>query len=224
MKISTYNQQAEKQNSISLPKEIFEISLNSDLIHQVAVSQTANRRKVIAHTKDRGEVSGGGRKPWRQKGTGRARHGSRRSPIWKGGGVAFGPTKERNFKKIIPKKIRRKALFMVLSQKLKDNELIVLNELKIENPKTKEIAEVINRQLLIVKGKIGESVLIALPDVNKNVILSARNIPKTTVIFAKDLNVLDLLNHKYLIMPEQSIEIIKTTFAANKSFSPKEKN
>ena len=108
MKVPLYNQEGKESGQALLPKEIFDVKFNSDLVHQVAVSQAANRRRVIAHTKGRGDVRGGGKKPWRQKGTGRARHGSRRSPIWKGGGVTFGPTKERVFKKDIPKKMRRK--------------------------------------------------------------------------------------------------------------------
>jgi large subunit ribosomal protein L4 len=120
-----------------LPKEIFDVEINPDLIHQVVVAQTANRRRVIAHTKGRGEVRGGGKKPWRQKGTGRARHGSIRSPLWKGGGVTFGPTKERTFKKEINKKMKRKALFMVLTAKAKNNLLLVLDKIILEQPKTK---------------------------------------------------------------------------------------
>ena len=129
MKFSVINQKGEKLKETLLPKEIFEVKSNNDLIHQVVVSQMSNRRKNIAHTKDRSEVSGGGRKPWRQKGLGKARHGSIRSPIWIGGGVTFGPTKERVFKKKINKKMRRKALFMVLSAKAKNNLL----RLKIVN-------------------------------------------------------------------------------------------
>jgi len=143
MKVSVYDQQGKEIGTTLLPKEIFDVKLNPDLVHQVATSQMANRRQVIAHTKDRGEVRGGGKKPWRQKGTGRARHGSIRSPLWKGGGVTFGPTKERNFKKIIPKKMKRKALFMVLSAKAKENLLIILDTLKLPLPKTKVISQIL---------------------------------------------------------------------------------
>ena len=115
MKYPLYNLKGEKIGTTVLPKEIFEVKINPDLIHQIAVSQSANRRRVIAHTKDRSDVSGGGRKPWRQKGTGRARHGSIRSPIWRGGGITFGPTKERVFSQKAPKRMKRKALFMVLT-------------------------------------------------------------------------------------------------------------
>jgi len=207
MKISVYNQEGKKTGEVLLPKEIFEIPVNSDLVHQVAVSQMANKRKVIAHTKDRSEVRGGGKKPWRQKGTGRARHGSIRSPIWKGGGVTFGPTKNRVFGKKIPQKMRKKALFMVLSAKAKDNLLIVLDTFKLDKIKTKLIVQILNN--LPCKN---QSSLIALPEVEKNLILSARNIPKNKTIEARNLNVLNLLSFKYLIIPKESIKVIKETF------------
>jgi large subunit ribosomal protein L4 len=207
MKVKVYNQKGEIVKEIELPKEIFGLEINPNFLHQVIVSQMANRRQGTAHTKTRAEVSGGGRKPWPQKGLGRARHGSIRSPIWKGGGVAHGPRKEKNYKKKIPKKIKRKALFMALSSKAKDNELILLENLKIEKGKTKEIAKILEN--LKVKGK---SVLFALPSLDKKIILAARNIPKVSTIQAKDLNALDVLNAKYLLMPLNSVEIIKKTF------------
>jgi len=147
MLVNAYNQKGEEIGKTELPKEIFEVGLNSDLVYQVVLSQTANRRQVLAKTKDRSEVRGGGRKPWRQKGTGRARHGSIRSPIWKGGGVTFGPTTEKVFKKIIPKKMRRKALFMVLSAKAKENLILVLDKLEIEKPKTKSMIDIFEKRL-----------------------------------------------------------------------------
>jgi len=207
MKVKVYNQKKEEIEEIELLKEIFEIKLNTDLVHQVVLAQTANRRQILAKVKARGEVRGGGRKPWRQKGTGRARVGSIRSPIWRGGGVTFGPTTEKVFKKRIPKKMRRKALFMVLSAKAKENLLLVLDKLEIEKPKTKAMAKVLNK-LFLKKG----SGLIVLPKINKNIILSVKNIPKTGTIQAKDLNVLDLLSYKYLVITKETIKIIKDTF------------
>jgi len=207
MKISVFNQEGKEISQTLLPKEIFDVPFNSDLVHQVVVSQTANRRKVIAHTKNRGEVSGGGKKPWRQKGTGRARHGSTRSPLWRHGGVTFGPTKERIFKKKIPKKMKRKALFMVLSAKVKNNLLILLDKLKIEKVKTKLMTEILKK----LPSKV-ESSLIALPELDKNIILAARNLPHIETIQVKDLNCLDLLSFKYLIMPKDSIKVLKETF------------
>jgi len=208
MLIKTYNQLGEELGEARLPSEIFGVNINSDLVHQVVLAQMANRRRVIAHTKNRGEVSGGGRKPWRQKGTGRARHGSIRSPLWYHGGVTFGPTKERVFKKEIPQKMRKIALFMVLSEKAKNNLLILLDELKIEKAKTKLMAEILNN---LPSKK--ESSLIVLPAMNKNLISAARNLENSEIIQAKDLNALDMLSFKYLIMPKESIKVVKETFS-----------
>ena len=203
---------------MTLPKEIFEKEVNADLLHQVVVSQTSNQRQVVAHAKGRGEVSGGGRKPWRQKGTGRARHGSIRSPIWIGGGVTFGPTKDRNFKKSIPKKMKKAALFMVLSAKAKEGYLIVLDNLDIEKPKTKLMSEILSK---LPAGK--ESSLLALPKIDEKIIRASRNIPYLEVTQAKDLNSLKLLSAKYLILPKKSIEVITETFLGKKAKASKEK-
>ncbi|MDP2864491.1 MAG: 50S ribosomal protein L4 [bacterium] len=207
MKITIYNQEGKGIGTTILPKEIFDVKLNPDLVHQVVVSQMAIRRKVIAHTKTRAEVRGGGKKPWRQKGTGRARAGSIRSPIWRGGGVTFGPTTEKVFKKRIPKKMRRKALFMVLSAKAKENLLLVLDNLKIEKPKTKSMEEILDK-LFLKKG----SGLVVLPRMDKNIIKATKNIPRVSTVQAKDLNVLDLLCYKYIMIPKEAIKVIKETF------------
>ena len=211
MKYIVYNQEGKETVQTILPKEIFDVKLNPDLVHQVVVSQMANRRRVIAHTKGRGEVRGGGKKPWRQKGTGRARHGSIRSPLWPGGGVTFGPTKEKIFKKEIPQKMKRLALFMALSDKAKNNLLILLDELKLEKPKTKSMAEIL-KGLPLKEG----SNLIALPNLDKNIILSVRNIKNAETIQARDLNALDLFSFKYLVMPKESVKVIKETFLKDK--------
>ena len=207
MKVSVYDQQGKEVGQALLPKEIFDVKINLDLVHQVVVSQASNRRQASAHTKSRAEVRGGGRKPWRQKGTGRARHGSRRSPLWRGGGVTFGPTNKRVFKKKINKKMRKKALLMVLSAKAKNNLFILLDKLKIEKSKTKLMVDILKK--LPCKE---ESVLIALAVMDKNIILAARNLPRINTCQAKDLNALDLLNFKYLVMPREAIKIIKETF------------
>jgi len=212
MLVNTYSQNGEKIGETRLPSEIFDIKVNPDLVYQVVVSQMANRRQGTVHTKDRGEVRGGGRKPWRQKGTGRARHGSIRSPLWRGGGVTFGPIKERVFEKNIPQKMKRKALFMVLTGKVKNNLLILLDELKIEKPKTKLLKEIIEKLRLKIENFKSGSALIVLPEMDKNLILAGRNVPNLATIQAKDLNALDLLSFKYLILPKKSIEVIKKTF------------
>lgn len=206
MKIAIYNQEGKEVGSVLLPKEIFEVKVNPDLVHQVVISQMANRRKVIAHSKGRAEVRGGGRKPWRQKGTGRARAGSRRSPLWKGGGVTFGPTKERVFKKKINKKMKRKALLMALSAKAKNNLLLILDKLSLTEVKTKLMAKILKK--LPIKG----SSLIILPELDKNIIRAAGNLAEVETIEAKNLNALDSLSFKYLIMPKESIKMIKETF------------
>jgi len=209
MKAVIYNQKGEKtKESIILPNEIFNVEMNSDLLWQVAVSQAANRRRIIANTKDRSEVRGGGRKPWRQKGTGRARHGSIRSPIWRHGGVTFGPNTDTIFKKNIAKKMRRKALFMALTAKAIKELLIVLDDLKIEKPKTKLMNDILEK----LPGK-GSTRLVLLPQKDEAIIKATRNIPKTGIELAKNINVLDLLSFKYLVLPKDSIKIIKETFS-----------
>jgi len=205
MKTKLYNQNKEEIGEVVLPKEIFEVEVNSDLIHQVVLSQQSNRRQGSAHAKMRGEVSGGGKKPWRQKGTGRARHGSNRSPLWKGGGVTFGPRNDKNYKKTIPVKMKRKALFMVLTAKAKENMIVVVDKFNIEKPNTKEMAT-------SLKKLVDKSALLVLSKMDKNLILSTRNIPKIESIQATDLNVLDLLTYKHVVILEDGIKKIKETF------------
>ncbi|MFA5432064.1 MAG: 50S ribosomal protein L4 [Candidatus Paceibacterota bacterium] len=195
-----------KSVKVDLPKEIFEIPMNSDLIHQVTVSQMGNRRHVIAHAKGRAEVSGGGIKPWKQKGTGRARSGSNTSSIWVGGGVSHGPTKDRNFKRVLPKNIKRKALFVALSDKAREGMFIVTETLQLKEGKTKEA-----RNLLKSIG-ITQRCLVILPKMEKNIILAMRNLPKVSTIQAKDLNCLDVISSKYLLTDKEGIEEIKKTF------------
>ncbi len=208
MKAVLYNLKGEKDGDIVLPKEVFDVKLNTELVHQVVVSQTSNRRQNSAHTKDRSEVRGGGRKPWRQKGTGRARHGSRRSPIWKGGGVTFGPTNERNFKKKVNKKVKRKALLMVLSEKNRKDLIYFTNNFSLDKPKTKEVSGFFKK---FVNDK---KALVVLPEIDKNVVLSIRNLENVDTIQAKDINCLDLLSYKYLIVFKPAVGIIKDTFTS----------
>ena len=212
MKVTVYNQEGKEVGTTLLPKEIFGLKINSDLVHQVVVSQTANRRKVIAHAKGRAEVRGGGKKPWRQKGTGRARVGSIRSPLWRGGGVTFGPTKERVFKKKINKKMRKIAFFMALSVKAKNNLLLILDKLSLKQPKTKSMTKIIENWKLEIKNFKEGSCLIASPRKDENIIRATRNIPNLQTIEARNLNTLDLLSFKYLIMPKETIKVIKETF------------
>ncbi|MFH0805459.1 MAG: 50S ribosomal protein L4 [Patescibacteria group bacterium] len=212
MKQVIYNQKGEEIKTVELPADIFGLELNKDLVHQVVVTQMANARKVIAHTKDRSERRGGGRKPWRQKGTGRARHGSIRSPIWRGGGISFGPTKERVFTKKINKKMKQKALFMALSSKVKDKEMVLLDKLEIKEVKTKSMTSILNNLKDKLKKDLTKSVLIVLPKTDLKVIRANNNIAKTKTIRADSLNVLDVLNYKYLLMVQDSIDVIKKTY------------
>lgn len=233
MKIDVYNQQGKKAGTMILLKEIFDIPFNADLVHQAVVAQMANSRVIHAKTKTRAEVRGGGRKPWRQKGTGRARHGSIRSPIWSGGGITFGPTTERNYGKKINKKMKRKALFMILSAKVRDNEVILLDDLNIMDGKTKEMADLFrnleskiaslepkttkektkNKKQKNKKNKKTPNMLVVIPEKNENIVRANRNIPYTKTVRADSLNMLDILSYKYLLLTKNSIDVIKQTFA-----------
>lgn len=210
-----YNIQGEKTGIIELSEKTFGLKINNDLIYQAIAAQMAGRRTPLAHTKERGEVRGGGRKPWRQKGTGRARHGSTRSPIWRGGGITFGPRKEKVFAKKINKKAKRKALLMVLSSKVKDKELVVLDKLELKEPKTKLMAEIISK-LFLPRGKAGKkipkSILIATPKKDKNIIRANHNLPYTKTIAADSLNIIDLLSFKYLFLDKEAIKAIEKTY------------
>jgi len=211
--VTIYNTEGKKVGTAKLPPEIFDVKINPDLIQQAVITQRANARQILAHVKDRSEVRGGGKKPWRQKGTGQARHGSIRSPLWKGGGVTFGPRKERIFAKKINKKMKRKALFMVLTSKVEDNELILLDKLELKEPKTKLMTKVLEN----IFKENSKSVLVVIPKKNENIIRATRNIPKTKILRADSLNVLDLLSFKYLLMPEDAIKVIEKTYGAVKT-------
>jgi large subunit ribosomal protein L4 len=212
MLVNTYNQKGEKIGQTKLPKEIFEKDFKPDLIHQVVVSMQSNKRQGTAHTKNKGEVRGGGRKPWRQKGTGRARHGSSRSPIWKGGGVTFGPRNERNYKKVIPKNMRRAALFSVLSAKAKDDEILIIDKIEIKEPKTKIVYNLLSNLLEKIKKEAIKSSLVVVSKKDENLLKAIKNIPGIELIEARNLNILDILSFKYLILSEESIKTIKNTF------------
>ena len=203
--------------SVDLPEHIFNVAMNAELVKQVIDAQTANSRRVIAHTKGRGEVRGGGRKPWRQKGTGRARHASIRSPIWKGGGVAFGPTKERNFEKKINKKMKRRALFMALSSKVKDKELMMLDALNFETPKTKVAANTLKALSAKLDGyreskKKRDSILLVIPGQDRNIAQAVGNLPFIETLSADSLNTRDVLAKKYMILLREAIPVVEKTF------------
>ncbi|MAF59381.1 MAG: 50S ribosomal protein L4 [Candidatus Pacebacteria bacterium] len=216
MEAKIYNQEGKETGKIKLPEAVFSAPFNADLIHQVVVSMEANARTPVAHTKDRGEVSGGGRKPWRQKGTGRARHGSSRSPIWRGGGITFGPRKEKDYSKKINKRMRTKALYSALSRKVKDGEVLFVDEFVFSEPKT-AVAHGALTSLSKVKGfetllsKKNNSALIALGDKNKMAEKSFSNFGNVEVDEVKNLNPVKILKYKYLVIskPKESVESLE---------------
>jgi len=212
MKVEIFNKKNEKTGQIELSESVFGRKWNADLVHQVLVSQMANIRKPFAHAKGRGEVSGGGKKPWRQKGTGRARHGSIRSPIWIGGGVTFGPTKEKNYSKKINKKMRRVAIFAILSKKLDDGEIKFIDSLEIESPKTKILAGVLKN---ISEG--AKSALLVPSVGSKNIYKAAVNIPKIFAIDPRSLNVYDLLRYKMILIDKKAAETVEEHYKINKA-------
>jgi len=203
MKCELLNREGEVAGEIELPEKVFNVPLNKDLLWQVIVSYLANQRKNIAHTKTRAEVRGGGKKPWRQKGLGRARHGSIRSPIFIKGGITFGPRKEKIFKKKINKKMKKKALLIVLSEKFKNKLLKIVDDLKIEDGKTKTMKN------FLKKLGVEKSVLIVLPEKNEKVQRASRNLPKVKTVVLKDLNPLLLLQYRYLLLSKEAIDKIK---------------
>lgn len=209
MKATVYNQEGKEAGTIDLPEEAFGLKWNADLVHQVVTSQVANLRTPIAHAKGRGEVRGGGRKPWRQKGTGRARHGSIRSPIWKGGGVAHGPKRERDFHKKINKKMAKRALWAVLSAKARDGEVIVLEDLRFAEPKTRLAANLFkslshHKELLGIT--CGNGALVALVENDAITRRAIRNLPFAVVDEARNLNAHEVLQHKFVVFTKRSIE------------------
>lgn len=218
MKTDLYNQKGENIGTIDLPEEIFGVKLNMELIHQALITQNANKRTTVAHAKGRGEVRGGGKKPWKQKGTGRARHGSIRSPIWKGGGVTGGPTNERNFSQKLNKKMKRQAMFSILSSKLAGGDLLVVDKLEFKSPKTKIADDSLKNLLMGAKKiKLGEKkerkdLLVAIPSKDENLKRAMSNIPYLKYIISDSLNAGDLLSFKYLLLPKDSIGVISKIY------------
>jgi len=206
MKVDLYKQTGEKSGTLELPKEIFEVAFNEDLVHQALVRQLANRRVAIAHTKTRGNVRGGGRKPFAQKGTGNARQGSIRSPHLRGGGVVFGPTNERNFSKDMPKKQRRKALFCALSEKARSNEIMALEEYKTDKPKTKDFAA------MLAKMPIEKDVLVVISGKDEGIQKSINNLAHAKAILAPYVNIQDLQRHQKVIFLKDAVDKLKETF------------
>ena len=202
MELSIVDTKNKKVGSLEVSEDVFGADIHEHLLHEVVVMQLANRRRGTASTKIRDEVRGGGKKPWKQKGTGRARAGSSRSPLWRGGGVVFGP-KPRDYSYKVPKKVRKTALKSALSFKAKNNDIIVLDELKSELSKTKEVA------LLLKDLKIIDKVLFLIEQENKSLQLAARNLPNARVLNLAGLNVYDLLYSSKLILTRDTVSKIE---------------
>ncbi len=206
MEANLYNQTGKQSGTISIPKNVFGLPWNDALVHQVSVSMLGNKRTPVAHTKNRGEVSGSGIKPWRQKGTGRARHGSRRSPIWVGGGVSHGPRNERDYSTKINKKMKTKALFTVLSKKFKDGEVIFLDSLTFSKPKTSDAKGVLSSLSKIKEftslNRRKNAAFISVAQKDENVIKSFGNFSNIEVGEVKDLNILDVLQYRYVVVAD----------------------
>ncbi|OGY56675.1 MAG: 50S ribosomal protein L4 [Candidatus Colwellbacteria bacterium RBG_13_48_8] len=210
MKVDLYDQTGDKAGEIEIPDRVFKVAWNPDLVYQALRVQMTNRRQNLAHAKDRGEVRGGGRKPWRQKGTGRARHGSIRSPIWVGGGVTHGPTKDKKYSLRMNKKMRQKATFSVLSRKLADGELRVVEHIDLEQPKTKSLSALLKHYTPKLNA------LVVVENRNKNVFQSGRNLSKVNIIDPKSLNVYDLLQHEMIILEKEAVVAINEHYHALK--------
>ncbi len=220
MKSDIYNKEGKKAGSIDLPETMFGIAWNDSLMHQVVTAMQGNARTSTAHTKFRGEVRGGGKKPWQQKGTGRARHGSIRSPIWKGGGVTHGPRAEKSYERTIPHKMRAKALFMALSRKFKDNEVIFVESFGLSTPKTATakaslaaLSKVSGFEKLTSKRK--NAAIVALPEGAGASYKSFRNIGNISCVPLRNLNPVSVLGSTFIVIenPESAIKFLSAKVA-----------
>ncbi len=203
MEVSLKNMQGQVVDTIELPDSIFASEINQAVMHQALVRQLSNRRQGTHNTKTRSDVRGGGRKPWRQKGTGRARQGSTRAPHWRGGGVVFGPH-PRSYTQKMPRKMRRLALRSALSIKAQDQQVVVLDDLAVAVPRTKDIAQ------MLAALNVERSALVLLPGRNTNVELAARNLPNVKTLHATYLNVRDILGYDTLILPQQTLSVLES--------------
>jgi large subunit ribosomal protein L4 len=215
METKVYNSKGKETGTINLSEAVFGLPWNADLVHQVVLSMQTDARTPVAHTKDRGQVRGGGKKPWRQKGTGRARHGSRRSPIWVGGGVTHGPNNKINFDRKVNKKMKAKALYTILSAKLRDGSIVFVDDLSFKAPKTKE-AKTIVESLSKISGfeklstKKTNTAMIAISTKNQAVEKSFANFGNMAVDEIRNLNPVEVLKYKYLVIvnPEDGLKMI----------------
>lgn len=206
-KAPRYSIEGKQIGDVALNDAHFGVKVNAALVHEVAVAQAANARHPIAHTKTRGEVRGGGKKPWRQKGTGRARHGSTRSPIWVGGGITFGPRSERNFGVKVNRKAKQKAFFMTLSDKVAHGKLLVVDRFAPANAKTKELASFLKRL------PVGSTVLYIAAASRPELVRMARNLNNVFVVTANAASIVDVLRSKHVIFEADAIEAFEKVYA-----------
>lgn len=205
-KVNVYNMLGEQVGEIDLMDEVFGAEVNEHVLYEVVKNQLANKRQGTQSAKTRAEVRGGGRKPWKQKGTGRARQGSIRAPQWTGGGVVFAP-KPRDYSYSVPKKVRRLAMKSALSSKVQNGEIIVLDELNLNEPKTKEMIAILNNV------KAGRKALIVMNEKNENVMKSARNIPNVETTLVSTLNVYDILKYDSFIITKDAVSKVEEVYA-----------
>lgn len=216
MEATIYNTQGKSAGKIKLPEAVFGAQWNADLVHEVVRLMNSNARTPVANTKTRGEVRGGGKKPWKQKGTGRARHGSTRSPIWVGGGITHGPRSDKNFARKINKKAKAKALYAILSKKWKDGQILFIDSVALTAPKAKEAKGVLS-SLGTIKGfeqlatKKNNAAIIALDKKTDAVVKSFRNFGNVSVEEFRNVNPVSLMNHAFLVIanPEESLKHFK---------------
>jgi len=209
MKVDLYNQKGENIGKIELKDEIFKVKAKPELLHESVLYYEKLSRRGTAKTKDRSEVSGGGRKPWRQKGTGRARHGSIRSPIWRKGGVVFGPNPEKKYEVKINKKAKRKALFGVLTGKMNDNEIFFIDKIEIKNPKTKEVVNLIENLAKIIKDIKKKKTIFILEKKDEKFLKAVSNIKNLLTIPADSLNPYFLLKAKYVLIEKGALKVLE---------------
>ncbi len=221
MEATVYSQTGKSTGKVTLPESVFGVPWNADLVHEVVRLMNSNARTPIAHTKTRGEVRGGGKKPWKQKGTGRARHGSTRSPIWVGGGIAHGPRNDKNFTRKINKKTRAKALYTVLSRKFKDGEILFVDSVDIAAPKAKD-AKAIITALSTIKGyeklatKRTNAAILAFDKKTDALTKSFRNFGNFSIEEFRNINPVSILNHTYLIVTNPAESLKHLTAASSK--------
>jgi large subunit ribosomal protein L4 len=208
--VSVLNTKLQEVEKIAVPERIFGAKWNADLVHQAVVTHQANVRNIVAHAKDRSEVSGGGKKPWKQKGTGRSRHGSIRSPLWKGGGVTHGPLKQKVYAKKINKKMKDAALFSVLSQKLSDGKLLILDSFPVIDTKTAKTKSVLPIIRPVIKNT---SALLIASKAHKNIHTALRNVSRVLCISSASLNIYDVLKATTVVFEKDSVNELITRYA-----------